>query len=749
MDRRKKIVGYGFSNQEIQVITEIAKGAQLDGEFFPFDAFHARSNSLDQKEICAILLRHKPAVGQVAHFESFLAAGKPVPILLLADRVDELFANQSLEAGFTRALSVKNIAKTLPPFLTHLFNLASAEPGDGQTGAAEKPVSWYKQLVESTDNIVFVFDSSLTFSYLNPHGGQVLGLDTNKVQGQPMIWEDIIRFDPNFYFAVQQVIKQRAKTNFLSKVDLASTTHWFDVSLIPLKVSANGTLDIMGLARDITGFKNVELSLKQKQDMYLRLMDVSPVVIYSTTPIYPYQVGYISENVKTITGYEPTDFTSQAGFWISKVHPDDRYKVLTGLENLETSNHISLEYRIKFKDGQYHILFEEIRVVYDEKGLPVEGIGFFLEITEQRKIAEEIRRSEKRYRSLAEASHDLIFMISADFKLEYLNSYARIALGVTEAESYYLQSEKINQLIHADLVRQVIRSGNPLYAEYKIETLEKPLWLGTWLVPVQDKTLSINSIMGVGRDITNRRKIEENLQRALSAEREVNNLRYRLMTMSTHEFKTPLSTIVSSAELLEHYGEHWSREKQVEHYQRILKAANRVVAMLDQILEVNRMEYSGQISLSSEFNLLDLCNEIMLDIRNSDGGKHNIILVQRGEKQLVNLDIKQVRSILENLLSNAIKYSSPGSEVILDVETEDKEVRFRIRDRGIGISEADRTDLFEPFFRSKEVAQIPGTGLGLTVVKKSVELLKGTIDYVSREGGGTDFVVALPIPPKK
>ena len=742
MQQAGQIIGYGFSEDEIRKLCQILDKTGWQCNFLNRGELTKDNNLNRERERLAVAIYRKCASQEGKKvLESFV----DVPVILLVEKFEESVVLDGLQQGFARVVTWEGLEQAF----SDLWR-AMETPSEFTLGSPEGVdlASWFREVAEGTDNIIFIMDADWTILYVNPICANMFGFDRQKVIGREIQWNKLVEFDEKASALLKRTLAERKTTRFFSELNTTLGPRWLDVSLIPLVLPGRETVNVMAIGRDVTELKRTELSLLEAKELLVRLMQVSPVVIYSSMPQYPFKVYYMSENVYARTGYSAEEFIGHPGFWMSKTHPDDRPKALAGLERLETQSSTLLEYRMKFSDDQYHYIHDEIKVVYDADGKPVEGMGYFLEVTEQVKAAEEVLRSEIRYRSLAEASHDIIFEISPDSQLKYLNSFARNALGLLEHDLYLQNPEKLGELVRDDLIQQILRTGKPLYAEYRADLNRKSVWLGTWLVPVKDPALKIDSIMGVARDITDRRRIEENLQLALSAEREINDLRYRLLTMTTHEFKTPLSTILSSAELLESYGDHWTRDKQVEHIQRIAKAATRVVNMLDQILEVNQQYYNRQALISEEFNIAGLCNEVIRDIHNSDKEGHNIILSIHGDVQIVNLDKKTVRSILENLLSNAVKYSPAGSDVVLEFGCESDEIRISIRDRGIGISDADRRDLYEPFYRSKAVNRIQGSGLGLTIVKKSVELLDGTIDFRPREGGGTDFIVSLPLLPK-
>lgn len=247
------------------------------------------------------------------------------------------------------------------------------------------------------------------------------------------------------------------------------------------------------------------------------------------------------------------------------------------------------------------------------------------------------------------------------------------------------------------------------------------------------------------------RNAEAEIRDALSKEKELSELKSRFVSTTSHEFRTPLTTILSSAELLEHYSLKFGEEKKLVHLQRIQTAVKQMTALLDDVLLVGQAE-AGKL----EFNLAPLdvaqfcrgmVDEMQLSSTYSQDGcpAPKIIFTSQGNCTHSHLDEKLLRHILSNLLSNAIKYSPQGGTVGFDLVCNQEAAIFQVRDEGIGIPEAEQAQLFNSFHRASNVGTISGTGLGLAIVKKSVDLHNGEITVKSEVGVGTTFVVVLPL----
>jgi len=244
---------------------------------------------------------------------------------------------------------------------------------------------------------------------------------------------------------------------------------------------------------------------------------------------------------------------------------------------------------------------------------------------------------------------------------------------------------------------------------------------------------------------TTLRKNELELRKAIEKERELNTLKSRFVSMASHEFRTPLSTILSSADLLEMYSQEDQQDKRLRHTTRIKSAVNNLISILNDFLSLSKLE-EGKITITPvEFNLEEFCEEVMDDVQAIL--KPGQILQHHGLSAdiLITLDKKMLKNVFINLFSNAIKYSDPGKPIDCFVAIENNELNISIQDHGIGIPEEEQQHLFTRFFRAHNVENIPGTGLGLNIVKRYVELMNGRIHFESTLGEGTTFHVHIPL----
>ncbi|MEL7408841.1 MAG: HAMP domain-containing sensor histidine kinase, partial [Cyanobacteria bacterium J06558_2] len=250
----------------------------------------------------------------------------------------------------------------------------------------------------------------------------------------------------------------------------------------------------------------------------------------------------------------------------------------------------------------------------------------------------------------------------------------------------------------------------------------------------------------IGRDMTARRQAEDEIRIALAREKELKELKSGFISMASHEFRNPLSSILLCVQNLQN-DSHGGDENRDFYLQSIQNAALTMNSLLEDILVLNKAELEQQQLKLESINLPEFCQNIIQSLT-AIYKDRQIEFDYQGNSSLFNLDRTTLSNILNNLLSNALKYSALGTTVNLNIIQADEpdSLRIEICDRGIGIPPEAQKHLFESFFRASNVNSTPGTGLGLSIVKKSVDLYQGSITVNSKVNQGTKIIVLLPIP---
>ncbi|HPF58967.1 MAG TPA: response regulator [Candidatus Competibacteraceae bacterium] len=258
------------------------------------------------------------------------------------------------------------------------------------------------------------------------------------------------------------------------------------------------------------------------------------------------------------------------------------------------------------------------------------------------------------------------------------------------------------------------------------------------------KPLEIPEVLLRLRNLLKTRQLYLNAQQALVEERELNQLKNRFISMVSHEFRTPLSIILSSTELLEHYGRQWPLEKQARHLKRIKTSVIHLNQLIGDVLILGRAE-AGRIAFHPRWlDLEPFCRELMEELQLTLGAQHALVTTVEGENSMLWIDPNVLRSILYNLASNAIKFSPEGGPVTLCVQCQSEQIRLIVQDQGIGIPPEACSRLYEAFYRAENAALLPGTGLGLVIVQRLLKAHQGAIEFQSQLHQGTTFTVTFP-----
>ena len=235
----------------------------------------------------------------------------------------------------------------------------------------------------------------------------------------------------------------------------------------------------------------------------------------------------------------------------------------------------------------------------------------------------------------------------------------------------------------------------------------------------------------------------QELTQALAAEQELGEMKSRFVSMASHEFRTPLTGVLTSAELIADYAQGPQKDKQLKHVGRIRTSVKHLNDILEEFLSVGRIEEGRVEATPATLDMETLLGETVVDVQGLlKAGQH--IECESECAGLIRLDTSLLRKILVNLLSNAIKYSGENSVIQVQAACQDRQLTLRVEDQGVGISQEDQEHLFERFFRARNVSTVPGTGLGLYIIAKYLELMGGTIALHSELNVGTTVTITIP-----
>jgi len=319
-----------------------------------------------------------------------------------------------------------------------------------------------------------------------------------------------------------------------------------------------------------------------------------------------------------------------------------------------------------------------------------------------------------------------------------LNEIDLPALGLnghqTEGQDPVLAQETISRIKKAFAGEDVSFEVNTEDRSYSITA-----------VPLPDAKNQINEILCVLKNVTEKKRVESVLLKALEKEKELGELKSRFVTMACHEFKTPLATILSSTFLLENYsGEAYDNEKLL-HSNRIRRSVNNLNTILNEFLSIETQKANDVTIVFGTIDIPKYIRDILQEVESLRKQGQIIDYQHTGSQTTVDTDQHLLWSILTNLISNALKYTGQGGLIQVTTAIKDNLLTIVIKDNGIGIPAEEHKYIFERFYRAPNAINYEGTGIGLHIVRKNVRLLKGSISFISELNKGTEFAVTLPI----
>jgi len=265
---------------------------------------------------------------------------------------------------------------------------------------------------------------------------------------------------------------------------------------------------------------------------------------------------------------------------------------------------------------------------------------------------------------------------------------------------------------------------------------------------VQSRTEALHkTIRELEIEVTERKKAEEEARKSLERERELNDLKTKFVSVASHEFRTPLSAVLSSASLISQYNERHEREKVSKHVQRIKSSVNQLSSILNDFLSLGKLEEGVLEAVYGMIPVREFTESVREELALTLKDGQQLITRYVSEVAEVNSDHRILRNILFNLVSNASKYSPADKSIEIVFSATQSTFSFAVVDAGIGIPSADQKHLFERFFRASNAGNEQGTGLGLNIVKRYAELLQGTITFNSQYQRGSVFEIILPHQP--
>jgi PAS domain S-box-containing protein len=493
-----------------------------------------------------------------------------------------------------------------------------------------------------------------------------------------------------------------------------------------------------------------EPALAAAQERTIHLLNSSPAVLYSFEATGNNSPTFISDNVRSLFGYEPREYLEGPNFWLERVHPDDISAVVTDFDRLFEVGHHRQEYRFRHKDGTYRWVDDNLYLIRDSNGDPLEVVGSWSDITARKKAEKGRRRSEQRLTEALESIQEGFALFDADDRLVLYNRrYEELYPGLADV---VVPGTPFPVIVRSSAERGLVRDAAERiddWIEHRLTLHRQPSGPhlqaqsdGRW-IQINERKTQDGGTVAVFTDVSELKRRE---QEAEVASREKSDFLARM----SHELRTPMNAIIGITEMLLEAAEESRRSEQLEPLRRVLGAGRHLLALINDILDLSKIE-AGRMELHvTEFDLADLVREAATMNRPlAEKNRNRLEVICPDGIGGMRGDMIRVRQIVLNLLSNACKFTE-GGDVTLAVEPSHRQGRdgmlVRVTDTGIGMTPEQMGRLFRDFSQadSSTTRKYGGTGLGLAISQRLARMMGGEITMESQPGRGSTFCAWLP-----
>jgi PAS domain S-box-containing protein len=530
------------------------------------------------------------------------------------------------------------------------------------------------------------------------------------------------------------------------------------------------------VVQDITEQEHINRELRNSQERFSRLSELS----YEGILIHNNGIALdVNASFSKLLGYEKEELIGKN---VIELLVDKNYWQIIK-ESMQKNVALPYEILAIRKDGStFFAEVESKSFTEDETQMRVAAVR---DITLRKKNEQEIRKLS----DVVKQSPTSIVITDKDGNIEYVNDHFTKLTGYTFEEALGKNPRILksgDKLDHDyEKLWHTILIGKTWTGEFKNKKKSGELyWEEAMISPIRDSLGNIINFLAIKTDITEKKRIEaelteyrENLEKivasrtielddlnrellsqlekekelelqlaeALSKEKEINELKSKFIATVSHEFRTPLAALFSSTQMLERYSKKWSEEQIQKQYARIESTVKYITQLLDDVLTISLADSEFLKNNPKPINIENFVSSIFEELQIETKSNHNLIFTNKLKEKVISIDNKLFKHIIFNLLNNAVKYSPNGGNVELKFSAEDRNIRIEVSDSGVGIPEDELKYIFDAFYRTKNSIGINGSGLGLNITKRAVEVLNGKIYVSSIVNEGTTFIIRIPI----
>ncbi|MGJ3246545.1 MAG: PAS domain S-box protein [Elainellaceae cyanobacterium] len=627
----------------------------------------------------------------------------------------------------------------------------------------------FQKMATNVPGMIYEFllraDGSISFPFVSPSCYQIYELNAEQIQHNASLILNLVHPDdrPSFDQSITKSAETLQPWCWEGRIILPSgQTKWLQSASQP-KRQSNGDILWDGLLMDVTDRKQVEEALIASEEHLRAIIEAEPECVKLVTA----DGTLLDMNAAGLSMIEIDQLDMAVGQSVYPlIAPEHRNAFQRLNERVCQGSRETLEFEIVGCKGTRRWMETHAVPLQNPDGQMLQ-LAITRDVTQRKQVEEALRQSERQLKAILNNIPHIAWLKDREGRFIAVNEpFARSCKMKTDdivgKTDFDIWAPELAQKYRNDDL-EVMASGQQKYAEEPlVNQAGDALWIETIKNPIYNEFNDVIGTTGIAQDITERKLAEQTLKESLEKEQELSELKSRFISMTSHEFRTPLAIVASSAGLLESYSDKLDDAKKLKHLHRIQASVKHMTQLLEDVLFISKADAKKLEFNPAPVDLVKFCRELADDLELA-APQHTIVFSSCCEVNSdsrrdrdgaiapyhgcgnVRVDEKLLRQILNNLLSNAIKYSPPHSSIYLSLSYQQDLAIFQIKDEGIGIPKDDQDHLFESFHRASNVGDAPGTGLGLSVVKKCVNLHHGEIAVASQVGLGTTFTVKIPL----